>query len=470
MRESIEDRIIAYFDGRLTDDESADLLHRVSVSPEIRRIFREHEMLREMAHTAQASTVVRPELEASIFSRIEALAAAEQAPLAEPVAQEKDRRKRAVPFFWTRWRIGLAAAVGAFVLGTAVTLGPELFGDDTGDAPSVSSQQMKQPQSGGSQNLTDAPAITPKEVITGSNDVVTEVRSQGKQNFDRIVRGDRDYEARQARNERMRAAGTVGDRIDGTNATDKADLTDVNDLARSKSTTVESSPAAASSSEPIASVSPRSSAPVLEVGGEKNLPYFRAEDIEQDFDDWEISLESSSGFAYPASRSGIAPLADMRIGLGWHLNANNIISFRGTYGLYEKLPDEPTVVDARNYLSVTRNLDRERILAPGLFYTHRIYGVLSPRISMDLSLGGSYLMRGEDDHTISAEVGLRMPISDKFSMIGTFSLTRVHIDANSMDEVIEKIVTDNDGPVLIEGSDVRNTINGRIHYGLSYQF
>ena len=52
MSSGLEDKIIAYFDGGLSDSGSAELLHLASVSPEIRGLFREHEMLRELAHEA----------------------------------------------------------------------------------------------------------------------------------------------------------------------------------------------------------------------------------------------------------------------------------------------------------------------------------------------------------------------------------------------------------------------------------
>src|SRR2546421_10782766 len=73
MTAGLEDKIIAYFDGSLSDADSAELLHRVSVSPEIRELFREHEMLRDLAHEAARSVTISPEIESSLFSRIEAL-------------------------------------------------------------------------------------------------------------------------------------------------------------------------------------------------------------------------------------------------------------------------------------------------------------------------------------------------------------------------------------------------------------
>src|SRR5581483_159130 len=76
----IEDTIIAYFDGRLNDTESAELMHRVSVSPEIRDLFEQHRALRQLAVRAARNISIAPELEEAVFSRIEALEQEERLP------------------------------------------------------------------------------------------------------------------------------------------------------------------------------------------------------------------------------------------------------------------------------------------------------------------------------------------------------------------------------------------------------
>jgi hypothetical protein len=448
MRENIEDRIIAYFDGRISDDESADLLHRVSVSPEIRKLFREHEMLRELARSAQASTVVRPELEASLFSRIEALAAAEQAPLAVPV--EEDRRRKAVPFFWSRWRLGLATAVGAFVLGAAITLGPELFdgGEDLNDQ--------------GTSNVTDAPALTPKDAISGSEEIAEEAKSPSKQDFNEIIRGDRDYEARQVANERPSAAG---DKTYKSYKTDRSYTSQENSVGTTNIAST-STLADETFTQPISSVDARSSMP-LYLGGEKgNMPVFRAEDIEQDEANFEMAVETSSGFSYPASGPGIQPFADPRISVGYFLDRQNIIGVRVTSGLFQALPEQH-VTSSAAYTSISRNLEQERMFNAGAYYTHRFYGVLTDLMNLDASVGAGYVQSG--GYTLTGELGLRLPFSSKLFGNISFALTRVHMYAPTMDEITNSVSV-SDGPVLIEGSDVQNTINGRIHYGLSYQF
>ncbi|HEY3874741.1 MAG TPA: hypothetical protein VGM92_04655 [Candidatus Kapabacteria bacterium] len=98
--EPIESTIIAYFDGRLSDHESAELLHRVSVSPEIRQMFQQHEALRQLANRAARNTVIPASLEESLFDRIEG-----------------NRSRRAVPMaFWNVRRVSMAVGAVGIVL------------------------------------------------------------------------------------------------------------------------------------------------------------------------------------------------------------------------------------------------------------------------------------------------------------------------------------------------------------------
>lgn len=97
---SIEDKIIAYFDGRLNDADGAELLHRVSVSPEIRQIFEDHAALREMAVRAAQQTTIAPELEESLFRRIEEMRHEEKLPVG----------------FWNFRRLSVTAGALAIIL------------------------------------------------------------------------------------------------------------------------------------------------------------------------------------------------------------------------------------------------------------------------------------------------------------------------------------------------------------------
>ncbi|GEM_PF-2301005 len=114
----IEDTIIAYMDGRLTDSESAELLHRVSVSPEIRDIFEKHVTLRNISYRAARNVSVPPELEEDLFAHIESL-------------QEAERD--AVPVgFWSTRRLSMTAAAIAILL-VAFIGGMEYHTNNAGD-------------------------------------------------------------------------------------------------------------------------------------------------------------------------------------------------------------------------------------------------------------------------------------------------------------------------------------------------
>lgn len=102
----IEDTIIAYFDGRLSDTESAELLHRVSVSPEIRDLFAQHEMLRGMATRAARNVSVSPNVEAAVFANVAAL-------------QREERRKAPVAFWSMRRGAIVAGALALLAVGVA---------------------------------------------------------------------------------------------------------------------------------------------------------------------------------------------------------------------------------------------------------------------------------------------------------------------------------------------------------------
>ncbi len=100
MTTPIEDSVIAYFDGRLNDAEGAELLHRVSVSPEIRQVFQEHEAMRQLANRAVRNVAVPPALEEALFQRIAGM----------------DRERILPPVFWSVRRISALAGVTAILL------------------------------------------------------------------------------------------------------------------------------------------------------------------------------------------------------------------------------------------------------------------------------------------------------------------------------------------------------------------
>lgn len=128
----IEETIIAYFDGRLSDADSAELLHRVSISPEIRDIFEQHQLLRRMAVRAARNVSVAPQIEDAVFANIAALKAQEN--------------RKAIGGFWSVKR-------GAAIAGLALVLGAGI----------VASLRSSEPAS--------VPYVAPSRILTVTSDV-----------------------------------------------------------------------------------------------------------------------------------------------------------------------------------------------------------------------------------------------------------------------------------------------------------
>lgn len=74
-----EDRILDYLDGSLKENESAELMHQLSVSPENRVILEQHIKLSELTRVAQKPYDVPAALEMSMARRLPAVIASESA-------------------------------------------------------------------------------------------------------------------------------------------------------------------------------------------------------------------------------------------------------------------------------------------------------------------------------------------------------------------------------------------------------
>ncbi len=68
---NIEDLISQYIDGTLSGDAEAELHHRLAVSPEARRLFRAHIMLRGMARDQRVLHAPTPAMRSSLFDRLQ---------------------------------------------------------------------------------------------------------------------------------------------------------------------------------------------------------------------------------------------------------------------------------------------------------------------------------------------------------------------------------------------------------------
>lgn len=133
---TLEEKILAYLDGSLDEDSSADLLHSLSTSPEKRAMLEEHLRLRNMLALGQKPFAIPAAAERSLATRIPALAGRTE------VATRLVRRSALSVLFagaseWiggvftapvARWGLGMAslAAIGvtAWMLGTSPNSNP----------------------------------------------------------------------------------------------------------------------------------------------------------------------------------------------------------------------------------------------------------------------------------------------------------------------------------------------------------
>lgn len=441
MKESVEDRIIAYFDGRLTDDESAELLHRVSISPEIRRVFREHEMLREMARTAQSSVVVRPEVEASLFARIEAIA-------------ESERTARAVPpLFLARWRRSLTLAAGVVLVGAAAWLAPGLLNDDQGRpttgtfSPATSSDARVSDGAAAEDRIGASPSAELTQQGTGSDGTAatnaTRLAPEITTHTADVTKSTIKVRALEA------SAGTASEQSKPVDAT----LTQESSLSTATISEVRDLKAAS-----IGAL----------IGGERGItPVFNK--LEADLESmprFEATLETSTGFVHPANEASIDPLSEVRLSLGYRVHDNIVLGVRGGSGNY-LMPQEATQQDMGHYIAVTREVATARYFNVGGFVTGRMYSVLSSAMMGDLTLGAGWIP--EDGYAVSLEAGLKIPVISSTFVALSAGLTRVHSNATDMQQILDTAPLSAD-PVMVEGSDVKNTLVGRIHVGLTYQF
>jgi hypothetical protein len=419
----LEDSMIAYFDGRLSDEESAELMHRVSISPEIRQLFREHEMLRQLATRAAQKVVIRPELEESLFSRIHALAENEHKVLA-PIPEAAAVASSVSRFWGLRRSLLVALLLG--LLGSGAYLG--LQGSETGEV----------------RNSSQPPVAATERSIT-QNQALTSTRSD-------------------APIEKVAATSSIAshDAVPRTRSTSMQSMEPVSSIesGESKETAITTDRI----SSPIAQVAARPEAPTTlraSIGAPQAIA---VRDVaNEDAPSFEIGAMTSSGFSYPANASLISPFADLRISAAYYLAASDLAGIRVGSDLYQGLATVRRSSDG-SMTVVTRAQEEQRSLGAEAFYSHRMLLPVGAGLWLEGTAGAGIIPSGT---TLSAELGFKLPFSDHMLGGVSFRLTRVHVNAPSVDELMSR---SSDEPALFEGSNIHNTLNGRLQYGLSYRF
>lgn len=423
----IEDTIIAYFDGRLTDEQSAELLHRVSVSPEIRQVFREQEMLRDVARHAARNVAVRPEIESAVFKNIAALQEEERAGLV-PIPEV------AKPAGFGMRRFTLAAALLAVLLA-----GSALY--------------FELGRTGSQRTTMNAGVATSSKLAP----VASSAQGSALATTENSAQSGNSAESRLADAKLNRSYGSYRSyRSYGSYAPSKP--TASHSLANMPSL---GAPVAISEVriQSIAAVQPN--AALLEPE-RPSLRTLASVDIAEDFQHFDVGFGYAlSGFNTPADEGSHPLVTDYSGHVGYFVSPNDQIGLRATYGRFQSLVQNRTSVTGV-YSAVTRSSELWPSIAGEAYYLHR-FDLAGGRM-IDASIGGG-LFNGGWLSTVDG--WLKFPVSNSVLAGVGFSLSRVHSNAPSVQDLMEE---ESSVPVIVSGSDVHNTMNGRLQFGLSYRF
>ncbi|HET6402561.1 MAG TPA: hypothetical protein VFH95_14345 [Candidatus Kapabacteria bacterium] len=386
----IEDTIIAYFDGRLNDSEGAELLHRVSVSPEIREIFEAHDALRQMAVRAAQNISISPELEEAVFARIAALQEEERLPVG----------------FWTLRRIAVTAGVAAILIaGVAGSFEFQNAGANSAESGKIKNQ-----------------GISIQHMAANA----------------RFETAQRTFEPAY-----RTAIEQVNSEIPGDN------LTTTNDISL-----IVGDPSSAITMHPAPEESEVASIPLPSISHAtfQSLRELPPADAESKF---EAGISSPmSGFSFPGSVPQQGPFADVTIRAAYNLDEKNQVGLRITDGSFAGL--RPAA--GAGYTHETMELQQG--YAGELFYRHR-EPVVQGLFFVTGGAGGGFYSLGT---MLSAELGIEVPFGER--LLGGVSLIVSRLHQNGSESAILSSST----PVIYDGSNVFNSLNGSIEYALTYRF
>ncbi len=412
---SIEDTIIAYFDGQLTDSESAELLHRVSVSPEIREAFQAHEMLREVSIRAARNVSVPSRLDDAVFANLAALQAAERP--AVPIA------------FWSAKRITAAASIALLLLAIGF-----------GTAKLMDSQ---------STSITSAIQVgATNPVSSGTPTTVEETASE----LPRAAAEGNAFTLRSATVSSRRSPITTAVRSESSRVAEE--LLEAASGATSATPPLEQAIA-------IVPVSSSSEVPSIQLPEASGLPGKSLRDltVADATADVEIGLETASQFSIPSAQLSFTPFQDFRFHAGYNLDEGNQVGVRVRSGSFEHLEAAATLGGFATELNGV--LRPAKMMSGEAYYEHR-EPVANGRAWIIAGVGAGFYTDGS---LLSADFGVKIPVSDHLLAGFTVALSRLHQNGATTDFLAAQ-----SGPVIYTGDERRNTINGRLEYGLSYRF
>jgi len=407
----IEDTIVAYFDGRLNDEDSAELLHRVSVSPEIRELFQEHEAIRGVAYRAARNVSVSPELEESVFARVAALQEAE--------------RERAVPIaFWTLPRVSAMAGAAALIaIGVFAPWGMSdtIVKQTNGPSSVVQGTQGTQSQVANS-TVAENPSLTDRKI---SNEITRENTSSSEGKGNLMIADASPVAAIPSQDESV------------------ASIQIIPQPAQSDRINMPSVGGEPKTLRSLSGLPDRDNAPMFEFG---------------------FATDITPGFNVPASLVTQTPsfinlATEFAVRAGYNFDSRNQVGLRIARTGFPDL--QITTSQLNGYTLVTGSMASQVIgFSEEAFYKHRI-PINDGLLFVTLSAGGGLYQSGS---LLSGEVGLEMPLNDRLIGGVSFIMNRYHQNGG------ENAILSGNGPVIYDGPNVFNTLDGRIEYGLSYRF
>ena len=202
-----------------------------------------------------------------------------------------------------------------------------------------------------------------------------------------------------------------------------------------------------------------------DIGGQKHSPFNLVNQPPEPRSLFEASLQTSSGFTYPADAAPIKPFADQRLGIAYHITENNLIGFRLGSGLYQQLGNV-TKSQGNGIEVLTRSIETKRSFSEEFYLSHLEPIFFAGNLLLEFSLGGGFIPNG---YMLDAEAGIRIPFSENFMFGAAFALSRVHSNAPSSSAILAS-ENSTGKPVMLDAADIHNTLNGRLHYGIIYRF
>jgi hypothetical protein len=408
MAVPIEDTIIAYLDGHLNDTEGAELLHRVSVSPEIRQIFQEHEALRQVAFRAARNAAVPTELEESVFARVAAL---------------EDSRDRALPVsFWSMPRVAAMAGTAAVI--ALALLAPWRAGEtNLSSNHSVITASLPAPSAEMASATSDLNAGISTASVPSTRSIAMPQRNATLASAAGLPLLANNIPAAQSP---QSESDPVMQLIPKPSESDRINMPDVGNYPQ----TLRS----------LRGLPDPDDAPLFEIG---------------------IASDAMPGFNAPANVIGqTLPTYDLAtefaIRLGFNLDVRNQIGIRFTHVEFPYLDVSNPI--GQFYTVANSSFESQVGYAGELFYKHR-EPIDDGQFYVSGSVGGGWYTNGT---LLSCELGLEVPVSEH--VIGGVSLilSRLH--------QYEQSPLTSSEPVIYEGPNIYNSLAGRMEYGITYRF